>query len=352
MHTEVCVIGGGVSGLALAASLAADPDAGEPIGVTLLEAGPRVGGVTWSENQDDHVIDMGPSSWLSGEPALDHLLELAGLTDQIVPASKNSKARYIWAAGQRHPVPMGPTALLSTHLLSWPTRLRMLAEPLISRGDPEADESVAEFAGRRLGQGVVDRLVAPMVAGIYGADPRELSVRAAFPKLWEMERAHRSLIVGAMKTPRTGPRPQLQALVGGSGSLTRGVAGLLAEHIQTDQAVRAVEFRGDAWTVHTDDGAITADAVVLATPAYAQAATLRGLDAAAARALDEIPYAPIAVCTVAWDQAAFDQPVDGFGVLVAGDSRQEVGVLGTIFVSATFPTHAPKGEVLLRTMVG
>ena len=178
----------GFSGLAVAASLALDGQAGETCGVTLLEGSDRVGGVTWSDVEDGRVLDRGPSSWLSGEPALDRLIALAGLEDQIMPASPASRARFIWADGALHAVPMAPPALLSTKLLTWSTRLRMLAEPLVSRGDSEADETVAAFAARRLGPGVVPRLVAPMVAGIYGADPDQLSLRAAFPKMWELER--------------------------------------------------------------------------------------------------------------------------------------------------------------------
>jgi len=352
VETDVVVVGAGVSGLAVAASLSLDELAGETCGVELLEGGDRVGGVTWSEVEEGRVLDRGPSSWLSGEPALDRLIALAGLEDQLLTASAASKARYVWAAGALHPVPMAPPSLLSTKLLSWPTRLRMLAEPLIGRGDPEAEESVADFAARRLGPGVVQRLVAPMVAGIYGADPAQLSVRAAFPKLWELERAHRSLVLGMMKSRGEGPRSVMQAMHGGCGTLTRGLGARLGSRVHTGQAVRAVEPRADLWAVHTDQGTIEARAVVLATPAWAQAAVLRGLDAAAARALDEIPYAPIAVCTVSWAADAFPRPPDGFGVLVAGDSRDEAPVLGTIFVSSTFPDHAPEGEVLLRTMVG
>ncbi|MCK6506350.1 protoporphyrinogen oxidase [Myxococcota bacterium] len=352
MHTQVCVIGGGISGLSVAAGLALDAQAGEQAAVVLLEGGDRPGGVTWSEVKEGRVLDHGPSSWLSGEPALDRLLELAGLQDQLLSPSPASKARFIWARGERHRVPMAPPSLLSTRLIPWGTRLRLFGEPFVGRGDPEADESVADFMARRLGEGVVDRLVSPMVAGIYGADPRKLSVRAAFPKLWQLEHDHRSLLIGAMKSRSPGPRPQLQALRGGAGTLSRGLAGILGDRVKTGRRVQAVEPMGEGWAVHTDEGRITADAVVLATPAHAQAATLRGLDAQAARALDEIPYAPIAVVTMAWPAEAFSAPVEGFGVLVAGDSRDEAPVLGTIFVSSTFPDHAPPGEVLLRTMVG
>ncbi len=352
MHTQVCVVGGGVSGLVLSARLALDSQAGDPFGLTLVEADSRCGGVAWSELHEGRVIDQGPSSWLSGEPALDRAIELAGQTSAVLGANPAAKARYVWAAGELHPVPMSPPALLRTKLISWPTRLRMLLEPLVSRGDEASEESVADFAARRLGVGVVDRLVAPMVAGIYGADPRELSLKAAFPALAAMERQHGSLLLGAMRSGGKGPRPGLQALRGGAGSLSRGLTDALGSRVRTGVRVRGVEAKAEHWVIHTDEERFTADAVVLAAPAGAQAAILRGLDPDAARALDEIPYAPLAVFTAVWPADAFPRPVQGFGVLVAGDSRAEVPVLGTLFVSSTFPSHAPEGEIILRTMVG
>lgn len=352
MHAQVCVIGGGVSGLVAAARLGlAGPD-GDPFGVLVLEAGERPGGVAWSEEIEGRVIDLGPSSWLSGEPALDRAIAQAGLEGQVLDAHPGAKSRFIWARGALHAVPMSPPALLRTRLLSWPARLRMLLEPFIGRAPDDRDETVADFAARRLGPGVVERLLAPMVAGVYGADPRQLSLKAAFPTLARMEREHGSLLLGALRARGEGPRPRLQALRGGAGSLSRGLAQALGERLRLGVLVRGIEARAEHFVVHTEQERITADAVVLATPAAAQASLLRGLDPEAARALDEIPYAPMAIATAAWSAEAFPRPIEGFGALVAGDARDEVPVLGTLFVSSTFPSHARPGEVLLRTMVG
>ncbi|MCB9777235.1 MAG: protoporphyrinogen oxidase [Alphaproteobacteria bacterium] len=355
---KVVVVGAGISGLAVATFLVGDAQEGPPLDVTVLEAADRPGGVAWSERRDGRLIETGPSSWLSGEPALDRLISLAGLRDDVLQASPAAKARWIWRRGEKHPVPAAPPSLLGTRLLSGGAKLRLLGEPFVGRGPAargaaDVDETVAAFAARRLGPGVVDALVAPMVAGIYGADPRQLSVAAAFPKLAELERDHRSLLVGAIRSRDGGPRPQMQTVRDGAGALTRALAARLpAGCLQLGQRVTAVERKGDGFVVHCQDAAWDADAVVLTSPAFAQAAALRGLDPAAARALDEIPYAPIAVATVAWAADAFPTPPDGFGVLVAGDSRDEVPVLGTVFVSATFPDHAAPGELQLRTLIG
>lgn len=352
MDTSVCIVGAGISGLAIAAFLAADPTLGAPIDVQVIEAAPRPGGVAWSERIDGRLVETGPASWLSGEPALDRLVRLAGLDDAVLEAHPDAKARYVFRDGQLHRVPSSPPSLVGSKLMGAGAKLRLLGEPFAGRGKPEDDESVADFFRRRLGAGVIDPLVAPMVAGIYGAEPEKLSVQAAFPKLWAMEQQYGSLLMGALKGPKGGPRARLQAMKGGAGTLTRGLAEVLGPRLQLGRSVVSVEPRGDGWRVHTDEGRIDCAVVVLATPAYAQAAVLRGLDAQAARALDEIPYAPIAVATVAWPQGAFPTEPTGFGVLVAASARSEVPVLGTIFVSSTFPDHAPQGEVLLRTMVG
>lgn len=353
MDTTVCVIGGGISGLAIASFLALDPDEGPAIDVQLLEAAERPGGVAWSERIDGRLVERGPASWLSGEPTLDRLIALAGLQDRVLAADPGAKARWIWANDALQPVPSSPPALLSSKLLSLGGKLRLLCEPLIGRADSRREESVAEFFRRRLGAQVIDALVAPMVAGVFGADPHRLSVKAAFPKLWAMEQEHGSLLLAAIRGRKSsGPRAGLQGIEDGAGTLTRGIADLLGDRVRTGQHVKAVEARGEGWRVHTDQGYVDARAVVLASPAYAQAAALRGLDPGAARALDEIPYAPIAVCTVAWPADAFPRPPVGFGVLVSASGRRDVPVLGTIFVSSVFPSHAAPGELLLRTLVG
>lgn len=346
----VVIVGAGVSGLATATFLRA-----EGIECIVLESGQSAGGNVRSDRFEGRVLDRAATGWLDSEPAMGRLIEQLGLTDQIVPASHRSATRWVYAAGKMHAVPSGPMALVRSGLIPWWAKLRLLLEPFIGRSRTE--ETVHAFATRRLGRFFADRLVGPMVAGIFAARPEQLSLRAAFPKMAAMEKEHRSLFLALRARSKAGdtagpagPAGHLQTLKGGVGALTEAMAARLGDALQLQAEVTSVRPKMGAWEVHTTTGMLEADAVVLACPAFAQAAIVRGLDADLASTLDAIPYAPVSVVISAWPAGAFDRAPEGFGVLVA--SGEQVGVLGTLFTSGVFPGQALQGEHLLRTMVG
>ncbi len=342
---RVVVVGAGVSGLAAATFLA-----GRGAEVTVLEAAPLPGGNVRSLREDGYVVDQAANGWLDSEPAMTRLLEQTGLTDQIVPASGRYNRRWIFADGRAHPLPGSPPAFLKSGLLSWAEKLRLMMELLVPRGGGP-DETVAAFAQRRLGPAAVDRLVAPMVAGVFGGDAENTALEAAFPRMVALEREHRSLILAMIRLGRGGAPPgRLQTLRGGAGALPEALALRLGARLRCGVPVTGLARAGEAWRVQTADGAVEADAVVLATPAHAQAALLGGLDAEAAAALAAVPYAPIAVVALAFEPGAFATPPDGFGVLAARGA--DLGVLGALYASCIFPEQAPEGHVLVRLMLG
>jgi len=340
---RVVVVGGGVSGLSAAVFLAS-----RGADVTVLEAG-RPGGNVRSVREDGYTVDAAANGWLDNEPAMGRLLALVGASGRVVPASDRYKRRWIWSQGRAHLLPGSPPAFLGSPLLSWGAKLRLLGELFTRRANTE-DESVEGFANRHLGRQAADRLVAPMVAGVFGGDPRGLSLAAAFPRMAELEREHRSLILAMLRLGRGGaPSGRLCTLDGGAGALPEALAGWLGARVRAARAV-GLDRRGEAWTVRTTDGALDTDAVVLATPGYAQAELTRGLDAEAAAALSAVPYAPIAVVALAWEPGAWADPPDGFGVLAA--RGEDLGVLGVLYSSCIFPAQAPEGHVLARVMIG
>jgi protoporphyrinogen/coproporphyrinogen III oxidase len=351
--TRVVVVGAGISGLATAVGLSQTPG----VEVEVLEAAPSAGGNVQTDIVDGRVIDRAANGWLDDQPAMLRLLERVGLLDQVVPASPTAAGlRQVWADGRLHSVPSGPLSLLRSPLLPWSGRLRLLLELFVGRGPAtrDGDETVMDFAVRRLGQHAAERLVAPMCAGIYAADPAGLSLRSAFPRMVELERAHRSLIFAAIRLGRGGaPRGHLHSLPGGVGQLTDTLAAALGPALRCGVSALGIERRRDAWRVHTGGGTFDADGVVLACPAPVQAALVRGIDGDAASALAEIPYAPVAVVVTAAPRDHWERPPEGFGVLVARHSRDaDLGVLGTVFTSNLFPSQSRPDEHLLRTIVG
>lgn len=340
---RVAVVGAGISGLAVAELLR---DGAE---VTVLEASGRAGGNIRSEVVGDRIFERAANGFLDSDPDMNALVERVGLSDELLPATRG--ARYLYVNGRMRAIPTKPPALLASGLLSWWAKARLLMEPLMPAG-PD-DETVAAFVTRRIGRQPLERMVGPMVSGIFGGDPERLSLPACFPKMKAMEREHGSLF-GAMRARRAsteaaaGPPGHLHSFRGGMGTLT----GRLAERqddLRLNTPVRALERDGDGWLARTPGGDVRADAVVLACPAPVSGALVADHDRALAVALDSIPYAPIAVVVTAFDRAGWDPP-EGFGCLVP--RNEGVRVLGTLFTSSIFPDHAADGSVVLRTMIG
>ena len=343
-NARVVVVGAGVSGLATATFL-------HDLPCVVVEAAEKPGGHVQSDKIGGWVIDRGPNGWLNSEPAMDRLLERLDLADQALLASDRSDVRWIYADGTMQPAPLTPKAMMETKLIPWWAKIRMLVEPFLPRGNPQSEESVAEFIRRRLGQWVVNRLVGPMVAGIYAARPEQLSIRAAFPKLAAMEYKHRSLLMAVLSKAKDGtPRPHLQSLPQGAGQLTETMASRLADKLVCNNPVEGLTKTKTGWRVHCKNGDIDAAAVVLACPAPIQAKLVRGLDSSLAKTLEEINYASVTVVVTAWPAGAFDRSPHGFGVLVA--EGEDLGILGTLFSSETFPDQSKEGEFMMRTMVG
>lgn len=354
---KLVIVGAGISGLAAAAF--ADRPGTE---LLVLEAGDTPGGNVRTDRVDGRALDRAANGWLDNEPAMGRLLELAGLTDRIVRANDTFGTRWIFADGAMQPAPMSPPALLRSRLIPWMAKLRLLMEPFIRRGasgsaEKHADETVGSFVRRRLGPWFVDRMVGPMVAGIYAADPDTLSLRSAFPRMFELERDHRSLFLATMRLRRGGaPRGHLCTMEGGAGALTEALAARLGDRLRTGAPVQSLERRRQGWRVYLEGETIDTDAVILACPGHVQARLVQGIDTAAAEALEAIPYAPVAVVVTAWPEGSFPQDPEGFGVLMGrGEDLRTAGAegaLGTVFTSSVFPDQARPGEHLLRTILG
>jgi len=341
---RVVIVGSGVSGLAAATFLDGEPG----VDVTVLEASAVPGGNVQTEASGGFLLDRAANGWLDNEPAMKRLLERAGLTGEVVRANDAYGQRWIFAEGGLHAAPMSPLAMLTTRLLPTSAKLRLLLEPFIGRGAP--DQTVGEFVRRRLGSSFVDSMVGPMVSGIYAADPNALELRAAFPRMAELESEYRSLFLAMLRLRRGGaPRGHLETLHGGAGALTRALAARLGQKLRCGVAVTAITRAADEWVVRAGDEAIAADAVILATPAYTQAQLIRAFAPGAADALDGIPYAPVAVVATGWRR--WEQAPTGFGALKALDSDLG-GVLGVLFSSNVFPEQAPEGGALLRSVIG
>jgi protoporphyrinogen/coproporphyrinogen III oxidase len=342
---DVAVVGGGISGLTTAFHLAR---AGKRVAV--LEAAARVGGAIETYADGAWRFEMGPNTVLENNESVSRLIRESGLEDARLIASPAGKRRYLYKEGNLVPLPSGAGTFLSTPLFPLSAKLRLLREPWIRRPSGEAEETVAQFVRRRLGDSFLDYAVGPFVSGVYAGDPERLSVRWAVPKIHALEREHGSLIRGALAR-RKGPAPggAMISFREGLEELPRKLAREIGDVRTGTACVRLVRADG-GFRVETAGGAVEAVRVVLAVPADAAALLLDEATSGASRRLAEIPYAAVVLVSLGWRRAEVGHPLAGFGFLAP--RKEGLRVLGCLFTSELFPGRAPEGHVALAAFAG
>jgi oxygen-dependent protoporphyrinogen oxidase len=369
--TRVVVIGGGISGLSTAhAVLQRDP----AVEVELLEQSPRLGGNIVTAREDGFVLDGGADSWVSAKPEATALAKSLGLEGSLIGTIPENRRALIAWGDRLHPLPEGfvlgvPTSMhsiLRTPLFSARAKLRMMLEPLVPRHTPtgaDDDESIDAFIRRRLGAEVAERLVAPLLGGIYGGDAGALSMRATLPQLLEMEAKHRSLIhamkatQGPAPARRGGARPSMfTSLRGGVGSLVdRLVTSLGDGRIRTGVTMTRVSPLKDdprgRFAVELLGGEIRyADHVVLAVPARVAATVLGPFGERLTSLLSAMPYVSTAVVAMAFARSDIAHPLDATGYIVP--RAQGRPALAATWISSKWHGRAPDGQALLRVFLG
>jgi oxygen-dependent protoporphyrinogen oxidase len=370
---RVVIIGGGLSGLSAAHRIVSRASGGRrPIEVVVLEAKDRVGGAIWTRRVEGFTLEGGADSFITNKPQAVDLCQALGLGEQLIGTDPQHRRSFVVREGRLMPVPEGfvllaPNRLgpiLTTPILSLRGKLRMLLDLVRPRKGDDGDESLAAFVKRRLGREAFERLVQPLVAGIYTADPAELSLRSTLPQFLAMEREHGSLILAALRQRResrsaernsSGARYGLfVTLADGMDTLPRALAGSLPPGtVRTGTAVRRISRHdpGSPWLIDLLDGPpLTATAVVLATEAHASARLIDGFDPDLALRLRAIPYASSVIVNIAYRRDQVAHPLDGFGAVVPAIERRSL--LAVSFLSVKFPRRAPAGTVLMRAFVG
>jgi oxygen-dependent protoporphyrinogen oxidase len=331
----------------------------------LFEASARFGGVIRTERSAGFVLDGGPDALLAQKPEGIALCRELGLGERLVSTLPTDRAVHVLHRGRLHPLPEGmmlavPTRIApfaASRLFSWPAKLRMAFDLVIPRRQDAADESIASFLRRRLGQECVDRLGEPLLAGIHSGDPERLSMRASFPRFMEIEARYGSLIRGmwaaAAKAPTGTPTGSaFMSLRGGLADLVEAlVARLPADRLHRESPVRGVERRNPGFGVHLADGtSVQARAVILASPPSKTAPLLEPLLPEAARALAAVSFVSTATVLLGYRREDVAHPLAGYGFVVPKSEGLRTSAF--TFVTSKLPERAPDGHVLLRGFLG
>lgn len=349
MTADVAVIGGGISGLAAAFELTARGHR-----VVVLERQVRSGGNAISERIDGFLMEHGPSSVNATSRLTQEWSCRLGLDCERVDLGAGIRRRYLTAGGVLSGIATHPLGFLASNYLSLPARLRLLAEVVVPRGTAGAEETVAAFCTRRFGSEFADRVIDPLVGGMFAGTPARLSMAANFPRLVEMERRYGSITRGVVLSRLGGgrmPGRRLFSWRGGVAALPGALAARLGAIVRRGITARRIIARARGFRVDAGAaGAFDASTVVVATQPHVAAALLEGLDAEAAAAAGAIEAPPLAVVFLGYPRTRVSHPLDGLGYLTP--ARAERSLNGALFCSTMFPGRAPQGHVALAGYLG
>lgn len=360
---RIAIIGGGPSGLAAAFGIE-QRESGHD--VTLYEAAGRVGGLIETVRQDGFLIERGADSFITTKPAGVRLCEQLGLEDKLISPNEENRRSLIVCDGApvRTPdnfhliVPRSVGSVLNSPLLSIAGKLRFLSEANQPVSDV-VEESLARFTTRRFGAEVLERLVQPITAGIYSADPEELSMQASLPQFLAMEQRYGSLIAAGAAQRRAESEAASGARYGLFATFPEGLQFLIdklefavREHcdIRLQSKIDSITQEAGRWRVQgtaLEPINDVFDAVVLALPAYTVAKLCGELNLGP---ISEIKTASSAIVVTGHKASSVKHPLNAFGMVVPFTEHRPVTAVS--FASQKFPNRTPAGHVLCRTFIG
>jgi len=351
---KAIVIGAGISGLTAAWSLKK-----QGYEVKIVDKKSKTGGVVDTFVDKGFKAESGTNCiMVHSQKVLDFLDEI-GMTDEILEIKSSAKKRYIVKDGKLLAVPTNPISALISKIFSFKGKFRIFKEPFISASDCDKEISVAEFTSRRLGEEVLDYAMNPFMTGVYAGDINRLSAKWALPKLWKLEQKYGSLIKGSfqkmLENRKEGKRfkTKIISFKHGMAQLPKHLSYLMKDDINLNCKVLSIDYEQGKWNIVTDneDSSDTYDKMIIAVPAYAlKSLPFPGNIALLLDTLNNIEYAPIASVTFGFEKNQVSHKLDGFGVLVP--SKENMSILGSLFVSSMFDGKAPKGNVTLTTYIG
>lgn len=331
--------------------------------IKLIESSLELGGKMTTRKEDNEqgsfVIDAGPEVIVTRKPEAWQLALELGLKDQIVNPGSETKDMYVLDEGELKKIPLSPPAFLGSNLLSIRGKLRMMIEPFIPPKKDFEDESLADFVTRRLGREALDKMLGPVLAGIYNTNPETQSILTTSPVMREMEREYGGLFRGAFARIRARkntpvddpPRPQFMTFTGGAQTLVDELAYQISAQILTGSPAVSIKKQGGRYQVLLEDGKpVTADAVILAAPANQSAKMLAGLAPQSKELLDKIMHENIGTAALIYKAGQIDIPYVINGLMIPRSENRRIDAVS--WTTNKPLNRAPEGYEMVRIFFG
>lgn len=345
---RIAVVGAGITGITAAKQI-------QKLGsrVEVFEKNSEPGGAVRSVNKNGWLTEYGPNTLLLKDAMVRDFIRDVGLQSSQIVANENASKRYIVRGGRLESLPTSMLEAITTNVFCTSGKLRILLEPFVPKYRGE-EETVASFVERRLGREILDYGLNPFVAGIYANRPEYLSLKHAFPAMFNLEKEYRSLIWGAIagsgKRKQEGRIPRrLISFKKGLQQLPITIAKGVTVHYSSK--VETIRKRKEGWFIYTEKNeAGPFDHVIINIPVYQWNSTLLPIKEYSDLPQNTIEYPPLSVLHLGFRKEDIRHPLDGFGFLVP--EKEQRNILGALFSSTLFEGRAPDGNHLLTVFIG
>jgi oxygen-dependent protoporphyrinogen oxidase len=366
----IAIIGGGITGLSAAYALQKEVEKrDEAITFVLIEKDDRLGGSILTEKKKGFIIEGGPDCFLSEKPEALALCHKLGLQDHLIGTNAGVRRIFILSQGMLRELPEGFMLLAPTNfssfiknpLITFAGKIRMAMDLVIPAKKSAEDESLAQFITRRLGKEVLEKIAEPLIAGIHTSNPETMSLKSTFPRLIELEKTYRSLIIGMIKRKKMVKGKKSPNNYTMFMSLKEGLATLpetLAASINPGALLtgtRLIRLKKDSgaegYLLCLAKGEVLkVQAIVLATPAFVTADLIKEIDPVLSSTLASIPYVSTATVSMAYEQKDVSYPMHGSGFVIPRSENRKI--MACTWTSIKFAHRAPRDKFLIRCFVG
>lgn len=345
---KIAIVGAGITGLTTAWKAEK-----HGANVDLFDRKKSAGGVISTETDGEWRYELGPNTLLLKDPEIEELLDDLNLSERVVTANSEASKRFIVKNGELNRLPQSITGFLKTPLFSAKSKVRLLKEPWVSVTDQ--DSTVADFFEARFGREILDYAVNPFIAGIHAGRPDQLSIKHAFPSLYNLEKEYGSVMAGGVRKmfSRNGSKKTKRRLISFetglhelSDKLNSGISNTFYEH-----ELERTEKRHDGWVLHTSKGEYGPyEDIVITIPLHKWDAEKLPLSSDQLPKVKSVSYPPLSMMILGYKKEDVEHPLDGFGFLVP--EVEERSILGALFTSTLFQNRAPNDHHLLTIFAG